>query len=386
MAGKLEITALLALFTFCLSCGGRDRVADETGPGDTVAPTVVSATPAANANDVGLAVPITVTFSEAMDPASLTAASVGIAGYSSHGHVEYDPAGLTATVTLDTLLAAGTAHSIFVTHAAIDLAGNGVEPFTRAFQTGIHDCAHVADPLEPNDAAASATPALVGKVRRSLTVCDADKDIYRFNVVSASKITVSTPIHDASADSTDFPGWQIHYMREDGDYYATLGTSAHPGESPSYSYTFLPGTYFVEIYSSYGLEPGEYVLYDLDVAAGDPCDDDAFEDNDFRDMATPLTAGLHTGLRGCDVDQDCYTIPMTAGQTLSLTLDATMPEGAWAHRRVGLFPPSGEVARSEGTENPVALEVTSGTDGQAVIEVRFWADDVDYSMDLRYGE
>jgi hypothetical protein len=63
-----------------------------------------------------------------------------------------------------------------------------------------------------------------------------------------------------------------------------------------------------------------------------------------------------------------------------------MPEGAWAHRRVGLFPPSGEVARSEGTENPVALEVTSGTDGQAVIEVRFWADDVDYSMDLRYGE
>ncbi len=157
MTGKLEITALLALCTICLSCGGRDRVADETGPGDTVAPTVVSATPVANATDVGLVVPITVTFSEAMDPASLTAASVGVAGYSSHGHVEYDPANLTATVTLDTLLAAGSAHTIFVTQTAVDLAGNGVEPFTRSFQTGVDDCAHIADALEPNPDVESAS-------------------------------------------------------------------------------------------------------------------------------------------------------------------------------------------------------------------------------------
>ncbi len=386
MTGKQGITALLALLSICLSCGGRDRVEDETGPGDTVAPTVVSTTPAANATDVGLAVPITVTFSEAMDPATLTSATIVLTGQGSHGRVDYDATTFTATVTLDTLLTENLWYTLLVTQGATDAAGNGAESFSRSFQTGAFDCAHIADPLEPNNIAASATPVSVGKVRRSLTVCDADKDIYRFNVDLASKIKVSTPIHDASADSNDYPGWQIHYMRENGEYYATLGTSARPGETQSYSYTFLPGTYFVEIYSSYGLDPGEYVLYDLDVTAGDPCGDDAFEDNDFRDMATPLTTGLHMGLRGCEVDQDCYAIAMTAGQTLILTLDATIPEGAWAHRRVELFPPSGEVARSEGTDNPVVLEVTSETDGQAVIEVRFWVDNVDYSLDLRYGE
>ncbi len=197
---------------------------------------------------------------------------------------------------------------------------------------------------------------------------------------------MSTLIHDASADTTDYPGWQIHFMRGPHEYYATLGTSARPGETPDYSYTFLPGTYFVEIYSSYGLDPGEYVLYDLAVTAGDPCDDDAFEDNDFRDMAAPLTAGLHTGLRGCDVDQDFYTIAMAAGQALTMTLDATISGGEGAHRRVELIPPSGNTARSEGTDNPIVLQVTSETDGQALIQIRFWTDDVDYSLDLQYGE
>jgi hypothetical protein len=382
MTRKLATLALAALSASCLSCAERDRAEEGTGPGDVVRPTVVSVSVADSATGVGLIAPIKVTFSEAMDPATLTAASIGVAGYSTRGRIDYDAPTLSATLTLDTLLSAQVWHTIYVTATATDMAGNGSEPFTRAFQTAGLDCGTMADPFEPNEGPASAATVAPGTIRHSLTVCGEDKDIFRFTTETARKITVTTPIHDASADSTDYPGWQIHFMREDGEYYATLGTHAEAGGFPAYAYSFLPGTYFVEVYSSYGLDPGEYVLYDLDVAATDPCEDDAYEDNDFVDVASPLTLGFHTGLKGCDVDQDCFTVAMTNGQTLTLTLEVTAPGEETVHRRVHLDPPSGAGAAYSGTDNPVVLQVTSEADGPARITIRFWADGVDYTLDL----
>lgn len=378
-AGSLSIASL--------SCSDRERAEGGTGPGDTERPWVVSVDPAGSATGVHLCPVVQVTFSEAMDAATVNLATVGVTGYAARGRVEYEPGSLSATVTLDTLLSPSAPHSVFVTDMAKDLAGNGAVPFSSGFATGPLDCAHVADRLEPNDDTAAATPATPGRIQRSLTVCGDDKDLFRIDLADARKITVTTPILHASTDSAGNPGWQIHFLREDGQYFATLGTSADPGESPDYFYSFRPGSYFVELYSSYGFEDGESIVYDLEVASSAPCQDDAFEDNDFADTATPLTIGnCYGGLRGCHVDQDCYSVAMTAGQSLTLTVDATIPAGAWDHRRVRVRPPGGDSVTYNGSENPVILDVTAGNDGNAAIDVRFWVDGVEYSLDLNCGK
>jgi hypothetical protein len=386
MTGRSWITILLvSVGIVATSCGDRERLGGSAGPGDTVRPHVVSANISEGATDVGLAVPIAVTFSEAMDPASITPSSVAVAGASTRGRVEYNASTLTATLTLDTLFAAGATVTVFVNAGATDLAGNGTEPFERTFRTGPFDCAHIADRLEPNNDEAASSPVEVGKTTHLLTACGDDRDVYRFTLSEARKITVKTPILETPSDSSGYPSWQIYFTREDGDDYATLGTSASPEVTPSYSYSFLPGTYYVEIYPYHEMEQGQYILYDLDVSSSEPCADDAYEDNDFPDTAAALALGLHTGLRGCRVDQDCYMVPMSAGQTLVLIVDAPIAGGSWGHRRINLHAPDGASDRYEGEENPDTLQVISDTAGNAQIDIRFWTDDVTYSMDLHYA-
>ena len=158
MTGKYRIAAALVfLSAFSWSCGDRERMEDGTGPGDTVRPTVVGATPDSGAIDVGLAVPVTLTFSEAMDPATLNDATIVLTGQGTHSRVDYDPSTFTATVTLDTLLTENLWYTVLVTQGATDAAGNGAESFSRSFQTGAADCPHIVDRYEPNEGASTAT-------------------------------------------------------------------------------------------------------------------------------------------------------------------------------------------------------------------------------------
>lgn len=382
---KRNVVALGLLSACSWSCGDRDRVEDGTGPGDTVRPGVVAATPDSGATDIGLATPITVTFSEAMDPATLTDATIALTGQGSHSRIDYDAANFTATVTLDTLLTANQWYTILVSEGAADEAGNSAVSFSRSFQTGPADCLHIADRFESNEDASTATPVRAPEMQRQLTACGDDRDVYSFTLGEARKITVTTPILDASADSAGPPGWQIHYMNEDGQYYSTLGTSAFPGSRPAFKYTFLPGTYYVEVFTYDELGPGRHILYDLEVSADAPCEDDPYEDNDFQEVAAPLELKHYPVMKACYLDQDCYTVPVTAGQTLVLILDATVPWEAWGHRRINLRLPGGATADYEGTENPDTLEIASDADGLANIAVRFWTDGVDYSLDLHHG-
>lgn len=387
MTGRCWTTILLvSVGVAAMSCGDRERLGGSAGPGDTVRPHVVSATIAEGATDVGLAVPIAVTFSEVMDPATITPSSIAVAGASTRGRVDYDASTLTATLALDTLFAPGATVTVFVNAGATDLAGNGSEPFERTFRVGPFDCAHIADRFEPNEDAAASTPVVVGKTTRLLTACGDDLDVYRFTLTEPRMVTVATPILDTPWNGTRYPSWQINFIREDGRDFATMGTSARPDTPPSYRYSFLPGTYYAEIGPSEGaLEQGEYILYDLDVSTGEPCQDDPYEDNDFTDTPAALEVGLHTGLRGCYVDQDCYSVAIAAGQTLILIVDAQIPEGSWGHRRINLRVPQGEADHYEGEEGPDTLRVTSEVEATANIDIRFWVDDVTYSMDLHYA-
>jgi hypothetical protein len=374
------LIALAAALTLA-SCG-KDN-GGGAGPGDTVRPFVESTEPADGSTGISLVAPVSFTFSEAIEPATLADTTLYVTGRAQSYHIQYDEASRTATITPDTLHAGESWYSAVVTEGVTDLAGNAAVRESIAFRTGPMDCAHLADSREPNQEIAEAAPVDVDHTYYSLTVCDDDKDTYEFSLDQEAMVTFGTPIKHAPIDTSGYgPGWQIHFMRADGEYYSTLGASATPGYTPSYHYTFLPGTYYCEIFSSYGMEPGDYVLYDLSVTTGDPCQDDAYEDNDFQDEAAPIGEGFYTGLVGCHVDADYYSIQMNGGETVTITVDATVPPGAWEHRRLVLLAPGANVSSYEGSDNPTTVQATALAPGTAYFYVQFWVDGVEYTLEV----
>jgi hypothetical protein len=105
---------------------------------DTTAPTVTSVNPANNATGVALNNKISATFSEAMDPTTITAANVTVTGPGSVpvlGTVAY--VGTTMTFSPTVPLAANTLFTATITTGAKDLAGNALASnFVWTFTTG----------------------------------------------------------------------------------------------------------------------------------------------------------------------------------------------------------------------------------------------------------
>ncbi len=111
---------------------------------DTKAPTVVAAVPAGGAIDVPIALEATFTFSEAMDPATVTPATIEVrdsGGTLVPAAVSYDPLAAKATLTSSTALIYGTSYTLTVKGGASgtrvkDAAGNALAAnFTVPFTT-----------------------------------------------------------------------------------------------------------------------------------------------------------------------------------------------------------------------------------------------------------
>ncbi len=135
-----------------------DVVFSLTGPPDTTAPTISTRTPAAGASGVSIASTVTVTFSEAIDPGSLTSASFELRNAANavvSGSLTYNTTTLTATLAPTTSLNAGATYTVFVRGGAIeprvkDLAGNPLSAdetwsFTTAVASG--GCTSPANPV-----------------------------------------------------------------------------------------------------------------------------------------------------------------------------------------------------------------------------------------------
>src|SRR6185503_16111379 len=109
-----------------------------TQDSDTTAPVVSSTDPANGATGVARNRKIAVSFSEAMDPATITAPNVTVSApgqASVAGTVAY--VGRTMTFTPSAALAADTAYTVTVTTDAKDLAGNPLAAdFVASFTTG----------------------------------------------------------------------------------------------------------------------------------------------------------------------------------------------------------------------------------------------------------
>ena len=104
---------------------------------DTTRPTVLSVHPANLATNVPVNSSVTATFSEAMNPLSITTASFTLVGTGTvTGTVTY--AGTTATFTPNVALAQFTLHTATITTAVRDLAGNTLNVnYVWSFTTGI---------------------------------------------------------------------------------------------------------------------------------------------------------------------------------------------------------------------------------------------------------
>ena len=126
----LGALALLAFLNVTMvGCGDDDPAGP---PADLVAPEVMTVDPADGSAGVSLNTPVTITFSEAIDPTTCTTSSVTINGVTgtvaaSGAEVTFQPA-----APLELL----TTYQLTVTAAVCDVAGNGLaEPFTSSFTT-----------------------------------------------------------------------------------------------------------------------------------------------------------------------------------------------------------------------------------------------------------
>ena len=99
-----------------------------TIPQETVLPLITATVPADLAGAVAVNTPLTATFSEAMDPATINGSSFSVAGVS--GTVAYDAVNRVARFTPDLPLLNSTTYTATISSAAKDLAGNGL-PLTR---------------------------------------------------------------------------------------------------------------------------------------------------------------------------------------------------------------------------------------------------------------
>ena len=111
-----------------------------SAPVDESAPTVTAVTPANGAMDVPLASAVTVTFSEAMNAATITGTTVILTrapgAVNVPAVVEFASATNRATLTPSTPLTLGATYTLTVTTGARDLAGNPLAaPFTSPFTT-----------------------------------------------------------------------------------------------------------------------------------------------------------------------------------------------------------------------------------------------------------
>ena len=105
-------------------------------PPDLTPPNVVSTVPAAGAIGVAVGGALTATFSEAMDPATLTAASFTLRAGAVDVAGSVAASGTTATFTPAAPLAHATVYTATLTTAAKDLAGNALAaPATWTFTT-----------------------------------------------------------------------------------------------------------------------------------------------------------------------------------------------------------------------------------------------------------
>jgi hypothetical protein len=372
--------AIAVLAMLALSCGDDDD--GGVAPGDATPPTVAASAPADGGTDVGLVPLIEITFSRAMDAATINDTTITLVSAADDLTgtvllVDYDDTEHRAVCIPDSTLAPESSYTVRCSDAVRSADGTTMESYWSAtFATGPFDCAHLADRLEDNDSTAEAFTVDQGVWYRRLTDCDEEGDFFAVTLDDTAMVTVSYIVR-----AIEGPSWRLEFQQQDGDVYFFSSSRVYLGTLRDRSFTFLPGTYYVLLQ---GDEPTSYALYDVEFTSGPPCPDDSFEDNDFRDEAAPIAAGTYTGLRGCGYDYDFYALDAAAGQTLTVTVTAAGYEG---RRKVYIrHPTGGSIVDYNGFDGPVTLEAALTQTGSHYIEIVMSSDGVVYDLAIALAD
>jgi hypothetical protein len=365
-------------FTVCFYGGCGD---DGSGDVRIVIPQVTQVYPENGATDVNLNTSVSVWFSKDMDATSLD--SIYVIGVPTH-HVEYDGGQKKATVYLDTILAAETGYQVMVSSYVIDDHGNNLPgDTTTSFTTGPFDCEHLRDMFEPNHEAALAPHLEFDRTYALLSSCGGEErnDVFEFTLTNNADVLVST---EAAYLDTERVLWQMYFERDNGDLYSGIGSSFSPLRmTPTHHHTFLAGTYYLHLWKPYA--DHHFAVYHLTLETRDPCQDDAYEDNDFIDQAVPITPGTIEGLRGCDSDGDFFSLSLEEGQTL--TVAATEITTNERTRMLEIFGPdhgrlTGHVSHDDPIENPITETWTATETGTHYFWVYWIGDGVIYDLSV----
>lgn len=350
------------------SCGGSDG----GGPGpDTGAPTVTSMSITDGETEVGLVERITVTFSEPMDSATINDTTFVVAGRSAVGHIDYNESTRTASFLPDSLMAPETWHDLVLTNGITDAGGTAFEGSTTAFQTGAVACGSLTDHMEPNDEIAQASPIELDRTYHGLTGCNDDRDLFEFLVPGTLKVRAQA--HYRRADDEVC---YVYFRRSSGESYTYVGAAVNDGSDLGTQYTFHPGTYYVDVVGTGGYE--NWVLYELTLHTSAPCNDDEFEDNDFRDEAPQIVPGTLEGLQGCYYDDDWFAVQADPGELITLTVIVT---SGYAPIAAGIYGPSGaELAYDTSSNSPLWLSATAQESGAHHVFATFGGSGIVYDL------
>lgn len=161
---------------------------------DEIPPSVVSTSPVAGASGVPVSTTINVTFSEAIDAATLTATSFTLGatsgGAAVSGVIAFNAATNTATLTPSSSLAGSTSYTVTIAGTVKDLAGNAMgSAFSFAFTT--------ADITPPNIVSVSPANGASG-VPSSVTVNVSFSKAMNASTINASSVLLKLTSSGAS--------------------------------------------------------------------------------------------------------------------------------------------------------------------------------------------
>ncbi len=370
----LWMVALLLCAAYALvGCGG-----DGNGNGvKTSSPTVSATFPANGATGVSLNTSISITFSEDMDETTLD--SIYVSGMTIY-RIEYDGALNKVTAYIDSLLEPETSYEVTVSSYCMDKQGeNLAADHTFGFTTGVFGCDGLDDPFYSNKSIASAGEIVLNRRYKLLPSCGgaANMHYFKFTLDEATKITAYYKV--VYADTSRL-GWVTYFLRADGQDYAGQGAGPIVADRCEYQFarSFLPGTYYINTgETNY---TGHTAVFEFLLATSEPCEDDMYEDNDFFDEATPVSEG-DIFLRGCSLDKDFFSIDLSAGQTLVVTLDCSNPTTE-LHRIVGYNAVEQERGYYQGYANPSSITLTATASETHYVEVFWWNNDMTYSLNF----
>lgn len=221
------------------------------------------------------------------------------------------------------------------------------------------------DEFEPNDTSATAPPLWPGSYP-GLSLCPGDDDFYAIGLVVEDRVTVSLSFAHAEGDI------DLTLLGPSG---AVVASSASSTDDESLTYVAAQsGLYRIRarLFGDTGSQPGNSYAMSVSLTPPASCQPDALESNDSPSSPRAIQLGAYLSLTACEVDDDWYSLSLSAGTTYTIAALFSHSEG---DIDVGLFDAAGAVVASSVSEDDdEVLQFTPTTSGTYRVLVRLFED------------